>query len=149
MSSAAVSPRTGSTNPPTFAEPNSNWVQVSVEEHGQVLDCIPPGCEEWYTFDGNRVRVTATIHNATKHPITAPVRFRDLTVERDLTPATGGEKPAEAEYQFRVPEHVALIKSLFEIFIGPTAPATRSTNETPIAPLWIEWRPGHSSMFRW
>ena len=47
------------------------------------------------TFDGNRVRVTATIHNATDKAITAPVRFRDLTVDRDLTPAAGGEKPAD------------------------------------------------------
>lgn len=54
-----------------------------------LIDVAPDG-----TFDGNRVRVTATIHNATKQAIKAPVRFRDLTVERDLTPAPGGEKPA-------------------------------------------------------
>lgn len=46
------------------------------------------------TFDGNTVRITATIHNATDQSITAPVRFRDLTTKRDLPAAAGGEQPA-------------------------------------------------------
>jgi pimeloyl-ACP methyl ester carboxylesterase len=50
-------------------------------------------------FDGNEVRVTATIHNDTKHAITAPVRFRDLTTVRDLPAAAGGQKP-DAQVSF-------------------------------------------------
>jgi pimeloyl-ACP methyl ester carboxylesterase len=46
------------------------------------------------TFDGNRVRITATIHNATGKDITAPVRFRDLTTQRDLPVADGSQPPA-------------------------------------------------------
>jgi triacylglycerol esterase/lipase EstA (alpha/beta hydrolase family) len=46
------------------------------------------------TFDGNEVRISATVHNATGKDITAPVRFRDLTTQRDLPAATGGQQPA-------------------------------------------------------
>ena len=46
------------------------------------------------TFDGNKVRVTATVHNATDKDITAPVRFRDLTTKHDLPVADGGQQPA-------------------------------------------------------
>ncbi|WP_310963085.1 esterase/lipase family protein [Nocardioides terrisoli] len=48
------------------------------------------------TFDGNVVRVTATVHNQTKHAITAPVRFRDLTVDKDLPVAKDGLKPTSS-----------------------------------------------------
>lgn len=37
------------------------------------------------TFDGNRVRITATLRNATKQSITAPIAIRDLTHGRNLT----------------------------------------------------------------
>jgi pimeloyl-ACP methyl ester carboxylesterase len=43
------------------------------------------------TWDGNRVRITATVKNVTSKPISAPVRFRDMTHRRDLI----GEGPRE------------------------------------------------------
>lgn len=45
------------------------------------------------TFDGNEVRLTATIHNATQHAITTPVAFDDLTAKHALTPFAGGTQP--------------------------------------------------------
>ncbi|HEU4975890.1 MAG TPA: hypothetical protein VFT50_12425 [Baekduia sp.] len=51
------------------------------------------------TFDGNHVRITATIHNATPKDITAPVRFRDLTTQHDL-PAMAGTQPPPDQVSF-------------------------------------------------
>lgn len=52
-----------------------------------------PIARDQATYDGNTVRMLVTVHNATTTAIQAPVRFRDLTVKRDLVAAKNGEHP--------------------------------------------------------
>ncbi len=56
-----------------------------VYEHGDVPGYAwkPIGADG--TFDGNRVRITAKVRNATKKAITAPVALRDMTHKKALT----------------------------------------------------------------
>ncbi len=70
-----------------------SFEQANIDRGGQ--HAVP----DFGTVDGNIVRVTATVHNQTAHAITAPVRFRDLTVDKDLALAKDGLKPA-ASVQF-------------------------------------------------
>lgn len=54
-------------------------------EHGEVPGYAWKKIGEKGTFDGNRVKITAKVRNATKKAITAPVALRDMTHKKALT----------------------------------------------------------------
>ncbi|MFA9269710.1 MAG: esterase/lipase family protein [Baekduiaceae bacterium] len=56
-----------------------------VYEHGEVPGYAWKKIGEKGTFDGNRVKITAKVRNATKRAITAPVALRDMTHKKALT----------------------------------------------------------------
>lgn len=54
-------------------------------EHGDVPGYAWKAIDSTGTFDGNRVRITAKVRNATQETITAPVALRDMTHNKALT----------------------------------------------------------------
>ncbi len=56
-----------------------------IYEHGEVPGYAWKRIGEKGTFDGNRVKITARVRNATKQTITAPVALRDMTHKKALT----------------------------------------------------------------
>lgn len=54
-------------------------------EHGDVPSYAWKKIGEGGTYDGNRIRITAKVRNATKQAITAPVALRDMTHKKALS----------------------------------------------------------------